>query len=346
MQLWCVPNAIPDFATVGLRLTLAVLLPLSALLAGCGGAASPASPTRAGAGEMSATARSYLTELLDIMQANSINRKTIDWPVFRQTVVGVDSTAQTIQDLYPRIRGALSLLNDHHSFYVGPDSTVIRSPSLTTACTDPMPPAVHVPDDIGYVRVGSFSGIGPGETAFAQGIQDAIRAGDRGNLAGWIVDLRNNGGGNMWPMVAGLGPILGDGTAGAFVDPDGGTTRWGYRDNASIYNGSPLVIVTTPYRVLRADPRVAVLTNCRVASSGEAVVIGFRERRDTRSVGTATYGLSTSNDEFPLTGGGTLFLCTSTMADRTGRMYGKVVAPDEEIADPAEMVRRAIEWLR
>jgi C-terminal processing protease CtpA/Prc len=34
---------------------------------------------------------------------------------------------------------------------------------------------------------------------------------DQGNLAGWIVDLRNNGGGNMWPMLTGIGSILGEG---------------------------------------------------------------------------------------------------------------------------------------
>jgi carboxyl-terminal processing protease len=295
---------------------------------------------------MSPAARSYLTQLIDIMQANSINRKTIDWPAFRQIVVGVDSNEQTILDLYPKIRTALVLLNDHHTFYQGPDSNQINSRSLPGVCTDPTPPAVQAPDDIGYVKVDSFTGIGAVETAFAQGIQDAVRAADSEHLAGWIVDLRNNRGGNMWPMVAGLGPILGDGRAGAFVDPDGGTTWWGYQDNASIYNGEPLVSVTSPYRVRRANPRVAVLTNCGVVSSGEAVAIGFRARRDARSFGTATYGLSTANDEFPLTGGGTLFLCVSTMADRTGVTYGHAVVPDEVIADPLQTVRRAIEWLR
>jgi carboxyl-terminal processing protease len=293
---------------------------------------------------MSPIARSHLTQLLDIMQANSINRKTIDWPVFRQTVEGVTPNAQTIEDLYPRIRTALVLLNDRHSFYEGPDSTYIYS-SSPGRCTDPTPPDVEVPDGIGYVKVGSFIGRGSAETAFAQGIQDLVRAADRANLAGWIVDVRNNGGGNMWPMIAGLGPILGDGTAGAFVDPDGGITWWGYQDNASIDNGSPLVAVTNPYRLLKANPRVAVLTNCGVASSGEAVVIGFRAKRDSRSFGTATYGLSTANEQFPLTGGGTLNLCVSTMADRTGRTYGSAVQPDELIADPVETVRRAVQWL-
>ena len=325
---------------------LAVLLSLFALVAACGGGSSPTSATPVAPKGMSPAARNYLTQLLDIMQANSVNRKTIDWPRFRQIVVGVDSNEQTIQDLYPKIRAALLLLNDHHSFYQGPDSFFISNPSPPGNCMEPTPPAVQVPDDIGYVKVGSFSGRGAPETAFAQGIQDAVRAADRASLAGWIVDLRNNGGGNMWPMVAGVGPILGDGRAGGFIDPDGLSTWWSYQDNASIYNGEPLVTVPTPYRLLKPNPRVAVLTNCGVASSGEAVAIGFRTRRDTRSFGTPTLGLSTSNDEFPMTGGGTLVLCTSTMADRTGVIYGQAVVPDEVIADPAETVHRAVEWLR
>jgi carboxyl-terminal processing protease len=324
----------------------AALLVGIALVAACGGGSSPSSATPVGPREMSPAAQSYLTRVVDIMQANSINRKTIDWAAFRRTVFGTDSTEQTIVDLYPKIRAALSLLNDHHSFYLGPDSTRINSPSLPVICTDPTPPPVEIPDDIGYVRVGTFTGVGPEEVAFAQGIQDAIGAADRDRLAGWIVDLRNNRGGNMWPMVAGLGPILGDGNAGAFVDPDGNTTWWGYQGNASVYNGEGLVTVPNPYRLRKTHPRVAVLTNCAVASSGEAVAIGFRSRPDARSFGTATFGLSTANDEFPVVGGGTLGLCVSTMADRTRLTYGNAVVPDEVIADPVQTVRRAIEWLR
>jgi carboxyl-terminal processing protease len=325
---------------------LVAVLCVVTLVAGCGGgASSPTSPTPVAA-EMSATARSYLTQLLDIMQANSINRKTIDWPAFRQSVEAAVPNAQTIQGLYPGVRTALGLLNDHHSFYQGPDSTYVYNPSPIGNCTDPTPPTVQAPEDVGYVKVGAFSGGGSAATVFAQGIQDALRATDRPALVGWIVDLRNNGGGNMWPMIAGLGPVLGDGTAGAFIDPDGTVVWWGYQGNASISGGSPAVTVTSPYFLLRSNPRVAVLTNCGVASSGEATTIAFRARPNARSFGTPTYGLSTANRGFSLTGGGTLTLCVSTMADRTGRQYGNALAPDEVIADPSETVRRAIEWLR
>ena len=321
-----------------------LLLSATICLAACGGSKSPTAPTPAPG--MSGTARAYLEQVLELMQANSINRKKIDWAGFRASVNAVAATAQTVSDLYPAIRTALGLLDDHHSVYEGPDGTHISNPSPLASCPDVATPAAAVPPGIGYVKVGGFSGSGAVAAAFAQGIQDAIRGADRPDLAGWMVDLRDNGGGTMWPMIAGLGPLLGNGNAGAFIDPEGTITWWGYRDSASILNATPMVTVSSPYLIVGSTPRVAVLTNCRVASSGEATVIAFRTRLDTRSFGTGTYGVSTANRTIPLTGGGTLYLTVSTMADRTGRPYGSAVVPDEIIPDPTETVRRAAEWLK
>jgi len=41
------------------------------------------------------------------------------------------------------------------------------------------------------------------------------------NPAGWIIDLRGNSGGNMYPMLAGLSSLLGEGVLGYDVYPDG-----------------------------------------------------------------------------------------------------------------------------
>src|SRR5438270_7244326 len=58
---------------------------------------------------------------------------------------------------------------------------------------------------------------GPTATAFATRVQELIRAVDQPPACGWIVNLRQNGGGLMWPMLAGIGPLLGEGEAGATV---------------------------------------------------------------------------------------------------------------------------------
>jgi hypothetical protein len=318
---------------------------LLVLLTACGG--SPVSPSQPSTGTPSGAAKSYLDELLDIMQANSINRKTINWTVFRQSVYQAAGSARTIQAVTEStaISVALRLLGDHHSFYQKSNGSYIYNPDQLGRCADPTPPAATVPATIGYVQVGGFSGSGSEMVAFAVAIQNRIRFADGTDVRGWIVDLRGNGGGNMWPMIAGLGPVLGEGTVGAFINPDEGIYYWGYANGASTNSGVPVVQVPQPYQLRQTNPRVAVLTNCFVASSGEATVIAFRGRPNTRSFGTPTAGASTANTSITLSDGAWLYLTVAVMADRHLTRYGDVVVPDEVISDPAQTLQRAVDWL-
>jgi len=69
--------------------------------------------------------------------------------------------------------------------------------------------------------------------AFETGLQKIIGDLDRSHPAGWIVDLRGNVGGNMWPMLAGIGPVLGEGDdLGEFFTLDSHST-WKYRDGVA-----------------------------------------------------------------------------------------------------------------
>ena len=163
-------------------------------------------------------AAAYLSRILDTMQANSINRYRIDWAAFRQTVTQSAPNPTAIPDTHPAISTALSLLDDHHSLFVRPDGSHISNPNRLP-CSDPDVATPSVPSDIGYVRVGSFSGSGLTPVEFAVDVQRRIAAADKAGLSGWIVDLRGNGGGSMWPMVAGLGPILGRRDVGGVRGP-------------------------------------------------------------------------------------------------------------------------------
>jgi C-terminal processing protease CtpA/Prc len=203
-----------------------------------------------------------------------------------------------------------------------------------------------MPSDIGYVRVAAFGVSSPGlATSYASSMQLNIRLRDTGGATAWIVDLRGNTGGNMWPMIAGLGPILGDNTLGFFVDPDGIESEWKYRAGLAILNNLTVQAVNNPYTLDNPDPRVAVLTDGRVASSGEAVAIAFKGRPDTRFFGTATCGLATANSEFNVDGA-TLNLTTASIADRNRVIHGETLTPDEVITDNTQLVQRAIAWLR
>jgi carboxyl-terminal processing protease len=294
---------------------------------------------------MSTAASAYLNAILGLMQSNSIKRLTIDWTAFRNNVIAAAGSAQTIADLNPAIRVAITQLGDGHSSYRGAGATSSIFVGTRT-CRPSGAAQPSLPATIGYVRVTAFSGSGDAATAFADQIQNAIAAADRDDLVGWVVDLRGNGGGNMWPMIAGVGPLLGEGPLGYFIGPTGVETLWEYRNGASLSGGFAVARVTTPYRLRREQPRVAVLSDNGIASSGEATLIAFRRRPNTRSFGEATCGLSTSNATYPLSDGGTLTLTTAVMADRLKTPFGDSIPPDEVFTSQAEAVQRAIAWLQ
>jgi carboxyl-terminal processing protease len=323
---------------------LAIALALSTAIACGSDSPSPTQPSAPATATLSEAASAYITRVMDLMQNTSINRQTIDWPAFRASVLGVAGSAQTIADLTPAIRQAITLLRDGHSSYRSATGVTVFV-SLRSCAAAPAVP-LSLPATIGTVKVGAFSGNVEAASAFARQIQDAIAAADRDDLIGWIVDLRGNGGGNMWPMIAGLGPILGEGVLGYFVNPAGVETPWEYRGGSSRSGGFVQTTVAAPYTLRRPAPRVAVLSDTGIASSGEATLIAFRQRPNTRSFGQPTCGLSTANQTNTLSDGATLTLTTAVMADRNKTRFGDTIAPDEVIADPSQAIQRAIAWLQ
>jgi C-terminal processing protease CtpA/Prc len=160
----------------------------------------------------------------------------------------------------------------------------------------------------------------------------------------------------MWPMLAGIGPVLGEGEPGAFLDPDGARQRWFYEDGASgLDNGANRLLIVTvngpPYVLRRPAPPVAVLTGPGTASSGEAMVVAFRGRPETRSFGQPTYGVPTANRGYVLSDGATMQLTVSWDQDREGVVYDAPIVPDERVdgapGDPAQdlVVAASSAWL-
>lgn len=294
--------------------------------------------------QMAPFVRNFLTEVVDIMENNSVNRNQIDWPVFRSSVFAIASGAQSIEEAYPALREALRRLGDNHSSFTGPDGTFLYEGSLICSFGNVTQP--NTPSNIGYVKVNSFSGTSNGQSAitFAGGIQNQIETQDNASIIGWIVDLRGNGGGNMWPMIAGIGPVLGSGTAGYFIDPDGNQSEWGYENGRSTLNGFTLTQLTPFYQLINSNPKVAVLYNNGIASSGEAVAVAFRGRPNTKSFGTETCGLSTANQGFELSNSSFLNLTISTFADRNQVLYGASILPDEETTTE-NIIEEAIYYL-
>ncbi len=273
----------------------------------------------------------YLNRALGEMQSRSLRRDRIDWARLRKETLARAAGAETTVDTYEAIRFALASLGDHHSsFHPTPALEALeatrkpRQPAAQPA-SQPQPSS---PFTGRYEPEGRLARFG-GKTfalvvvtkcftendrqfiAYATKLQGIIADLDKAHPAGWVVDLRGNVGGNMWPMLAGIGPVLGEGDhLGEFFTLDSHST-WKYRDGvaAEIENGKeiPYPAVGVPYK-LAGTPRVAVLIDRRTGSSGEAIAIAFRGRPDTRFFGEHTEGVSTANTVVNLSDGASLWL--------------------------------------
>lgn len=282
----------------------------------------------------------YLTAALDIMENNSIRKYEIEWPAFRQVALDAAYQAAAVDpvDTYPMIVDALERIGDGHSFFrpaPGTGTAPATAPGAEPAPAGPVavdPSSDLIAPGIGYVDVPEFNGGGAEGDALASSYHRLIEAVDTlGPTCRWVVDLRGNLGGNMWPMLAGIGPILGEGTVGYFMDPDSVLHPWTYEAGAAGADGVTLAEVTDPYELASPLPYVAVLTDSLTASSGEAIAVAFRGRADARSFGESTWGVSTANSAFPLSDFAVIFLTVSTTVDRLQTIYGGKLPPDEVI---------------
>ncbi|HEY1464015.1 MAG TPA: S41 family peptidase [Terriglobales bacterium] len=315
---------------------------------------------------MSDSAHKYLEQVLDLMQKNALHRSSIDWTQVRQETFTRAQNAQTTVDTYPAIAYAFSQLKEHHSFLQLPDNLPYKqkealeeqmakiSGKESTSNHSPYLPSKQMQGHIDRndnkafahlvvpMCIGEYADWEKNTPYFEKlvaQLHDLVVTLQEQKPNGWIVDLRGNSGGNMWPMLAGIAPLLGDGKLGSF-DPAG--DQW-YAENGKIVTISAnekttQAEVKQPPFTLPELPLVAVLFDRDTASSGEAIAISFAGRSHERSFGEHTAGYSTSNNMHGLSDGAALFLCEGVSLDRTGKRYPDGLDPDVKVPDPESRV--------
>ena len=308
------------------------LLFLLVMIAGCKGEDTP-----------STVGIDYLDEVLDRMQVSALKRKTIDWPTFRANVHTKIVDGSTIEGVFPAIEFALKSLGDNHSTYYAANSTVI-SGNANGPCEGTSGDVAAIAN-IGYVKIAVTGSNTAQHAQYATDIQTKIKNQDNANVKGWIIDLRGNTGGFMAPMIAGVGPIIGNGIAGYFIDAENNEIPYSYSDGTTTFGGSTTTYVTTFYKLTGDHPKVAILIDQRTASSGEGVAIALLALTNSKSFGVATCGQSTSVSGFDLSDGATLALADSYIADRNKKKNGGSIIPDVTVAGDQQVVNKAVEWI-
>lgn len=294
-------------------------------------------------------ALAYVAAAMDTIRQHALYRDSVGLQSLHITALQIAGGNNDAGDRHLAVEYLLQSLGDHHSFLMRPDEYKgWQSEGGEAAFTH----ATHkVIDGYGYMLVPAFmSGDSLSMLAFADSLQRGIAALQKQGVRGWIVDLRQNTGGNMGPMICGLGPLLQPGVLGTLTDVNGAVERWYYRGGEYGWDDQAAMLVPNPV-VLRSPPPIAVLTSSQTGSSGECTTISFVGNPRTRSFGQPTWGLTTGNGQFALSDGAQMFLASTSMGDRNGKLFHGAIVPDEVVEEPADKkfdatLDAALRWLK
>ena len=317
---------------------------MSWLLVACG--------STSGATHPAVTPRAYLDQAIGTIRRVAVYVPAGGWPAViahaQEMIVGVTSLGGT----YPAIEYVIGQLNnagDEHALFLNSFSAKLFFGSANAGRT--IPPTVSlVTPRIGLIALPSITSA-PNSSDARNYERQALNRISHLEISrrpcGWIVDLRDDPGGDDVPMLLSVGPIVGSGRVLGFRNDRGLTSYVSYRNGVLAGAGetsrSPLFISN-----FMPAPPVAILIGSSTISAGEAVAIAFRGRPNTRSFGEVTSGATGSPQSYDMPDGAVIRVSVARDVDRFGNTYDLGVVPDVSIsfaAGSGAVVEAANKWL-
>lgn len=304
--------------------------------------------------------RFLIDTTLTIMKKNSVNADKIDWEQLHKEAL---EKAKKINDPYqlgPVMRHILQTLNEFHGAFFYGDSTFKwqrNEPPVSDSLMNEWKKGVHIKtlmleNNIGYLRVPFMSYAGKARSdSDAQRLNDSLCYLLNKNVKGVILDLRLNGGGNMYPMMLGLEQLEGTGKIGTFIGDKG--ESWYIKDHNFMLDTMMLASIVPKCAVNTQDLPVVVLVGRGTGSSGEFLTMSLKGRDNTVFIGNKTAGYVTVISGIPINDSAYLYLSVGYGADRKGNIYKDVIEPDISIEEPDsfndlandEKVKAGIKWI-
>jgi carboxyl-terminal processing protease len=303
-------------------------------------------------------ANSLLDEAFVFMQKNYYRKNAVEWDSLIATAKRRLTSSGDCNETYDIISWCFKELNETHSFIMPPNKAAVynydtaslrQKPSIEDLVGDIKGEILE--DGIAYLTVPWVSTTDSAICmAVADSLQHIISSLDEKDPKGWIIDLRKNTGGNCWPMLAGIGPLLGDGVCGYFVSAREKIPII-YSDGAAFQGKYIRCRASKGYKIKSDKKSIIVLTGRRTVSSGEIIALAFKGKEQVYFYGEPTAGYTTANATYTLSDNSMLVLTVCMEADRTGKICEGSIIPDETITtgshagtmDPAKSA--AIMWL-
>jgi carboxyl-terminal processing protease len=300
--------------------------------------------------------RTIVLQALDIAKEHSINTKNLNWMSIEKDILQQSNQLISEKDLYKILQSLINRLEDKHSYLITADGKRWQKTTKTSrVVTENSLPLNKLRNaKIAYIDIKPMSSAKKlNMNTYAEKLYNTIISSYKIDMTGWILDFRENTGGQLWPMLAGLSPLINSNIAGNAIYPNGNNWQWWAKDGkAGVGKNLHHQIESVNNQFIKKRP-IAILISKQTASSGEASIISFIGQDNICLIGEQTRGLTTVNQPFKLANGAKLMLTTAYFGDRNQKIYPDGIEPDIIITNGTEneghidiQLKTAIEWLK
>lgn len=270
----------------------------------------------------------YVDSALKFMD-NGIYAEGDAWKEAKEKARSSAKEVKDYNEAHDILNEALKVAGGKHSgLYVEDDTTTDEQQTEM--------PAIELDDDqILYLKVTATEINTPKE--YYNSVIDFVKK-NQSDIKGVIIDLRDNVGGDMGPMLATVSPFLEDGTVLEFRMR---TRKTAVTINKGKIKGGGTPVVTEDIKVKNIP--IAILQNNDTASSGEAILLSFRGLDNVKTFGEASAGYCSCNGIRYLYDGAMMALTIASDVARTGEEFCEdPIEPDVETSVPLEDAK---EWV-
>ena len=288
----------------------------------------------------------FYSHLLDSIQAKYLNSEKVNWKQVKVSTIENAIRANSFEESLNQIIKLFDTIDCNHCELFtdkGSYKSTLNKPlsqddfSMEFLLKLEKKPSFEVKlinENIGYVIIPGMLMIDLSQNALnieTQKMYDEIaQLAKKNELNGWIIDLRFNIGGNVYPMLAALHSLLGDNIVYNTVDKNGSVILPHRLKNGGFYSGKKLETEAKISVSPNLSVPVAIITGKMTGSAGEDIAVAFKNRTNVIFIGEKSYGLLTGNDLIDFPFNLKLALTTSYISDINNK-YEPYITPDVEI---------------
>ena len=323
--------------------------------------------------------KSLLDSIIYITKTNSIYKNDVDWSKLEKKVYDKFVDSESIVSIIEPTQYLLGELGDYHGFlvlngkqywtkkkkvrnvdydYNSKNYKEKQDKIVSMLLNKKEIETKIIYDSIAYIEIPFLlnnQGIDSINLDYTIKLRTAICDLSKRKPKGYIIDLRRNLGGTVYPMISGMGELLQNRDLG-------GTTKEGkkYDDKWVLKNGnfhfgenSLSNIPEIKCNIFTDDIPIVVLIGRYTASSGEVVASALKGQNNIKLIGEQTAGYSTTNSWFYIADDISLNPSISFYMSEDKTVHKDGIFPDIEIIENLNMedllsgkvMNEAIKWI-